>query len=132
MRKHLFIVLLSVVYLSTTTEFKQFFKLPILFAHYLEHNGTFNDLNFLDYIFIHYSEEFIYDGDSERDMELPFKSSTHTSSVFFSATTPKFESHLIHIIEIESTERVTITNQSETLKGYFGRIWNPPKEELNT
>jgi hypothetical protein len=127
MKKHLILFLVSIVYLITTTEFKQLLKLPVLVKHFIEHNQKFNQISVLDYIIIHYSEEIINDGDSERDMQLPFKSSSHTMAKTFTATTPRIRVQIMPIAEPLSDEKITILNQTGTLKGYFFRIWNPPQ-----
>jgi len=96
--------------------------------HYLEHNQSIEQLGVLDYIMIHYSDELINnDGDSERDMQLPFKTSSHTLTKTLTATIPLSNKQIKVIAETLTDEKITILNQTGTLKGYFGKIWNPPK-----
>ncbi|NCP84757.1 MAG: hypothetical protein GW823_07645 [Bacteroidetes bacterium] len=127
MKKHLLILLLTIVYLTTTTEFKQFLKLPVLVKHYIEHNLSSEQVGVIDYILIHYSEELVNDGDSDRDMQLPFKDSSHTITKTLTTTTPIVSLQLKPVTETVTDEKITVLNKTGTLKGYFGKIWNLPK-----
>ncbi|RYJ38889.1 hypothetical protein NU08_2114 [Flavobacterium anhuiense] len=60
---------------------QQFYKLPVLMQHYQEHKQLM-DLSFLDFLSMHYWGEDLKDNDSDRDMQLPFKT-INSSSVHF-------------------------------------------------
>lgn len=71
--------------------FQQFYKLPILLEHYKEHQQRHN-VSFIDFLEMHYWGEDIKDNDSDRDMQLPFKSISGASFqlVFVPADKPVF------------------------------------------
>ncbi len=50
--------------------------MPVLFSHFLEHHHLNSHIGFLDFLSMHYWGEDISDNDQDRDMQLPFKSSS--------------------------------------------------------
>lgn len=70
----IFLLLISVL---AYTEFGQLLKLPVLIAHYQEHNAGYHKLKIWDYIRDHYNNNDNVPADHERDMQLPFKTN-HT------------------------------------------------------
>lgn len=48
-------------------------KLPVLFAHFLEHKDRDQSIDFISFLSIHYWGEDIDDNDTDRDNQLPFK-----------------------------------------------------------
>ncbi|WP_343586408.1 hypothetical protein [Flavobacterium sp.] len=65
---YIFILLIA----SNSSFVQQFYKLPILIAHYQEHNKLQN-VSFVDFLSMHYWGEDLNDNDDDRDMQLPFK-----------------------------------------------------------
>ena len=63
-------IILLLLYLSTFTEMHQLMRLPVLFAHYQEHQSITVGISFLDYIVQHYLDESQPD---HRHEDLPFK-----------------------------------------------------------
>lgn len=74
---YIFIFLIA----SNSSFVQQFYKLPILIEHYQEHKKLM-DLNFIDFLSMHYWGEDLKDNDGDRDMQLPFKTIS-TSSFHF-------------------------------------------------
>ncbi|TNE74916.1 hypothetical protein EP331_00505, partial [bacterium] len=73
------------LYLFSSTEFKQLLKFPIVIEHYFEHVQENENLSLVEYITIHYVEDFVIDDDVARDMELPFKGCDHTQTTIIYA-----------------------------------------------
>jgi hypothetical protein len=65
------------VYLFSTTDAYQILKVPVIFEHYHEHSLADKNLSFIAFLVMHYSANDPEDGDYQRDMKLPFKTSNH-------------------------------------------------------
>ncbi len=52
---------------------EQLFKLPVLIAHYFEHQERGQSITVTEYLSMHYWGTDINDDDQDRDMQLPFK-----------------------------------------------------------
>jgi hypothetical protein len=61
------------VFFLSTTSLSQLFKLPVLVAHYIEHQQLDRSISILDFLSMHYWGQDIDDNDQDRDMQLPFK-----------------------------------------------------------
>jgi hypothetical protein len=61
------------VFFLSTTSLSQLFRLPILVAHYMEHQQLDRSISILDFLSMHYWGQDINDNDQDRDMQLPFK-----------------------------------------------------------
>ena len=59
--------------------FDQFFKLPVLVMHYIEHRAADKNLTVIEYLSMHYWGDDKNDNDYDRDMQLPFKKIDHHS-----------------------------------------------------
>ncbi len=51
----------------------QFYKVPLLFVHFVEHCSSDRQMDLARFIQIHYGDQDENDGDEERDRQLPFK-----------------------------------------------------------
>ncbi len=69
-----FIIAIVLMYLMSTTELKEFLKLPVLIEHYKEHKILNVSLSFFEFLCMHYAQYDDHDGDKDKDMKLPFKS----------------------------------------------------------
>jgi hypothetical protein len=81
MRKVILNIMLVLVTLDTTS-LCQFFKLPSLVRHFTEHKSLNRDIDFIDFLAMHYWGEDLDDDDDEKDMQLPFKKIDLQQSVF--------------------------------------------------
>lgn len=128
MMKKVFAILFLTSYLLSTTELHQLLKVPSLFEHYLEHKTKNQNITFADFIYLHYSQESDNDGDTSKDMKLPFKS--HSCSVFSVNFVPLTEvqcSSLYTFLEI--TTRKSVNNNYTFLvsSSHLKAIWQPPQ-----
>lgn len=70
--KKLCILLLLPVFLLNNT-LGEAFKLPVLFAHFLEHRQQDPSVDLGDFISMHYGGDDHNPGDEDRDRQLPYK-----------------------------------------------------------
>lgn len=70
--KRQFALFFLLTFLLTTTELHQLLRLPVLLAHYQEHRTINSEIDFIEYILLHYTSSEA-DADFERDQQLPFK-----------------------------------------------------------
>lgn len=72
--KKFILILLAVLFLNSSTELHEFFRLPLLVQHYSKHRSENHSLSFIDFLKLHYSNNHPDDNDDHDDTELPFKS----------------------------------------------------------
>lgn len=72
--KNLILIISSVMFISSSTELHELFRLPLLLEHYLQHRSENGHLSLVDFLKIHYSENHPNDQDDDDDNQLPFKS----------------------------------------------------------
>jgi hypothetical protein len=70
MKKILVILMLS-IHLFGNTELSQVFKLPQLITHYFQHNRIDPDINFLEFLAMHYGGDDGTNADDTEDSKLP-------------------------------------------------------------
>jgi hypothetical protein len=68
------------VFFLSTTSLSQLFKLPVLVAHYMEHQQLDRSISILDFLSMHYWGQDSDDNDQDRDMQLPFKTIEQNSN----------------------------------------------------
>lgn len=128
MKKQLSISFL-LLYLLTTFNCFELLKLPILIEHYKEHKNLNKDIDFIDFMSIHYFSRTIIDDDYEKDTKLPFKSNDtfnncNISNVYI------FQYNKIDIqelfYEINLTTYFVITDDFAVSQNH-NSIWQPPK-----
>ncbi|MBE9460885.1 hypothetical protein IEE83_03225 [Dyadobacter sp. UP-52] len=80
-------IILTIVILDTTSLY-QIMKVPSLIRHFVEHKSLNHNIDFIDYLAMHYGGKDIDDDDDEKDMQLPFKKveNTHANFLFISGT----------------------------------------------
>ncbi len=126
--KNRLVLILLVVFLSSSTEIYQFFKIPFLVEHYLKHKEEGDSLSFLTFLEVHYSHHIKYDEDHEEDSKLPFKSCCHLSTgIGITAVEPC--THLpLSIKEVFCIKNEFFLSNSDLLPASCPvSIWQPPK-----
>jgi len=80
-------IILTIVILDTTSLY-QIMKAPSLIRHFLEHKSLNHNIDFIDYLAMHYGGQDIDDNDDEKDMQLPFKKveNAHANFLFLFGT----------------------------------------------
>jgi hypothetical protein len=116
------------LYLTSFTEFKEFFKLPLLVEHYFEHQESNKYLTLITFLALHYNEDNSKFPDFQKDMKLPFKSHENCVSNVIGGYVPQ------SIFFIDFNLNQFIENVSPSIfkeliySSYFlSSIWQPPK-----
>jgi hypothetical protein len=123
MQKILFTILLS-SFLITSTELHEMFKIGAFFEHYFEHKQTDEDIDFIDFITLHYSDE----QHDESNNKLPFKShheNNFVAKLFKINFTKSYTSESIIFRYIKKV--FVINNENRNSSQFIDTIWQPPK-----
>jgi len=115
------------VYLFSITEAHQLLKIPIIFQHFAEHSSADNNINFLQFLGMHYFNGDPKDGDYERDMKLPFKTSSDCVVSVVSVDVPETY-YFIPPIEIPLAKN-EFCNRNDFFipREILSNIFQPPK-----
>ncbi len=73
-------ILLMLLYLTSSTEFYQVLKLPLLVSHFFDHKGDDPSLSVKNFLVMHYGNHGM-DNDYQKDMQLPFKTHAENSNI---------------------------------------------------
>lgn len=124
MKKVLLYPLLSILLINNIS-FNQFFKIPVLISHYLEHKQRNKSIDFIDFLSMHYWGKDMNDNDQDRDMQLPFKKTPEQTCFqiaipFQKITHEKQVFVVIHTIQLMHPDE-HITNQA------LHSVFRPPK-----
>jgi len=115
------------LYLLSVTEAHQLLKIPIIFQHFAEHSSADNNINFLQFLGMHYFNGDPKDGDYERDMKLPFKTSSDCVISVVSVTVPDTY-FIISPIEMPSAKNEFFNRDDFfTPREILCNIFQPPK-----
>lgn len=124
MKKALLIILLF-SFLITSTELHEMFKIASLIEHYIEHKQSDKNLNFIDFVALHYSNKNHNDGSESK---LPFKNHhdfNYTSKLFKVNITKHLFSYTLNLKYLKKA--FIINNDNKNTSHYIHTIWQPPK-----
>lgn len=125
--KKVFIISLLFVYLFSATEFRELLKFPDMLEHYKEHKQKNNAISFFDFINMHYSGPHDDDGDSDKDMNLPFKSHDNCMAVNNNLlASNSLPAYTIKPVET-NLNKLNISQVHFSPSSYQVNIWQPPK-----
>lgn len=111
----------------SVTEVRQLLKLPVVFEHFAEHQTEDKNISFFHFLGLHYMHGSPVDKDHDRDMQLPFK----TTSAFVLSAVPvlmadvqtTFLSPIVFIISNEF-----LYSNDRFISSEFGcNIFQPPR-----
>ena len=126
MKKLIPILFLS-VYLVSVTELHEFFKLPQLVEHFIEHKTEDKTTTLINFLVMHYSCADDGDGDKSKDMQLPFKSNNKCEN-FSNIGFISFHNIQISIkYEPIESKSYNIYSIDFISSAYLSSIWQPPK-----
>ncbi|HTM67328.1 MAG TPA: hypothetical protein VL093_13455 [Flavipsychrobacter sp.] len=115
------------IYLFSTTELSQLLKMPLLIEHFIEHKEENRDITFWQFMHMHYSMDDVKDADYDKDMKLPFKSCTHSSSSVSNVYTPLTVTFFLPQLRVNCEDR-NFTSRDQFLQtSFLSNIWQPPR-----
>ena len=115
------------VYLLASTQAHELLKLPIVFAHFSEHKNEDKSISLLEFLDMHYMHGSPKDDDYDRDMQLPFKTTSSAISVIFNADIP-YTKAFYYAEPIRILEKKLYANTDPYLLSvYLSNIWQPPR-----
>jgi hypothetical protein len=115
--------ILLLLFLNSSTEIHQLFRIPQLAEHFRMHQQESPSLNFLEFLADHYSEPIDTDEDASDDQELPFKNFVDSHHVLIVIGQP---------VEVFNFECPVLINNSQTVHQesfpviYPSPIFHPP------
>jgi len=118
-------ICLLALYLFSTTELSQLFKIPALVSHYLEHKASSN-LSIIEFMTIHYANENVRDADYDKDMKLPFKTHENCGTMVSALIGQPFL-HINKPIYFHLKKAKYILSNHKVIVAYLASIWQPPK-----
>lgn len=113
--------------LSTNFELLELLKLPLLVEHFKEHKAWDPELSVAGFIYMHYFQDDNQYGDQQRDMEMPFKTSPHSSAAFVCFIMPSPDITIVSKLVYQEAGKTPITNSADYSAQYLSSIWQPPR-----
>jgi hypothetical protein len=120
--KQLAAALFLFTYISSTTEFHEALRLPLLFEHYAEHKAQVADLTFWEFLAMHYETDVAHD---DHDNQLPFKVPGHE----FALTVIALPVAKVALKENNTPEKVNhrFVYREAHFESQLSDIFQPPK-----
>ncbi len=117
--------ILLISFLATFTELHEIFKIGTFIEHYWEHKQLNEDLDFNDFIVLHYSTNHHQDESSNK---LPFKNHQDFNFVFklFKINIPQNNASETIIFKC-IIKTFVILNENKNSTKFIQNIWQPPK-----
>lgn len=132
--KKAFIYFALAIFVLTSTELSEVFKIPFLFEHFNEHATENQKITFSEFIHIHYvnhhhDKKGHVKNDEEKDGKLPFHSHSDCNSLAVTYYFPIDQNETIpNYIISENSKKVKSYSIDEFLISKFiASIWQPPK-----
>jgi hypothetical protein len=93
------------LFLSSSREFVELSKLPLLIEHYKKHKMENGSLSLTDFLKIHYTKETESDNDDNEDDQLPFKNifDNHLSQLYLPVSEARLDSANLNYISQPDT-----------------------------
>lgn len=101
-------------------------KLPVLFAHYHEHQLRNTNISVMEFLCMHYWGQDANDDDNDRDMQLPYKTvNIHTVTHSF-IPLEKVASFYVQDVPLTQTVYPLLTN-NDTPDPALASLFRPPQ-----
>ena len=116
------------LFIFSTTELAELFRIPALLIHFVEHQEESPDISFIDFLHIHYNKELADhhpDKASDAHQNLPFNGS-HVTTTFFVSS----HSYMVKFKNMQEGDPKLAFQSSDdpySKNSYLSSIWEPPK-----
>jgi hypothetical protein len=118
------LLLLTALFIFSSTECKQLFKLPLLWEHFSEHHRHNPQINALQFFLHHYACQ--EDHADKDDQKLPFKSGTQSIHQLFPFAVSQNDGAL-HLFSNEDGTPLNDAYQAPYSIAAHDLVWQPPK-----
>jgi len=118
--------ILIFLYITTSTQFCQLYKLPVFISHFIEHDRGGDFIHEMEAFLIHHYGGHEKDADWETDQKLPFMKVEFVHIDFFFSPIKLF--HALHLDKEISTTSIKSFNENFLYSHYLNSIWQPPKQ----
>lgn len=125
--RHITIVLLIGLYALAYTPVVEFFKVPVLLAHYHEHQQENADISLLDFLFLHYFSGHERSMDIDKHQQLPFKTGECTTACLSVPAVPFTDRIIPETPAIVSVSNFFGEHTDDFSSSYLSYIWQPPR-----
>lgn len=115
------------IYLSSTIQAFELFKLPVVFQHYHEHKMWDKDMTFWSFLDMHYMHGSPRDADYGRDMQLPFKTYAHPIISALNYVVPVPITIVIPKFFFIEKKQHLIYDTTGYSFNYHSSVWQPPR-----
>lgn len=118
--------ILIFLYITTSTQFCQLYKLPVLISHFIEHDTGGDFIHEMKVFLVHHYGGHEVDDDWETDQKLPFVKIETIHIDFFYSPIILFD--VLHLDKEISTNSIKSFNEDFLYSHYLDSIWQPPKQ----
>lgn len=124
--KKLASISLLILFLVSTTELYQLFKIPQLIEHYFEHKALNSEMTLTAFLKTHYDHP-VKDGDYGKDQKLPFIIHAKPLNLIFTLNIGfRFDAHQESFVNIIS-HKMPSKDEDFCFKGFLNSVWEPPR-----
>jgi len=114
------------LFLSSSREFVELSKLPLLIEHYKKHKMENGSLTLIDFLKIHYTKETQSDNDDTEDSRLPFKTifDNHLSQLYLPVSVAPLASNDLSYISQTYTKYADWKSATSSLRYFILRAFH--------
>jgi hypothetical protein len=127
--KNVTAILFLFIHLFSATAFGELFKINLLVKHFYETNRTGKQVNFSDFLVMHYVTDDLNNKDNDRDNQLPFTSPETYVLTCTSLYTPlQFipSSLVVQSVSFQKAD-LFVAKDCFVVKDFNFPVWHPPK-----
>lgn len=117
-------IILLFSWLIGQTPLQQVLRLPELFGHFNDHNDE-GVISLSEFMYNHYVDEPVHDGDDDEDEKLPFRSAEIVFNIASMNAVPLFPNGIRVVFHLLEAEWVHIDEKS-SYGNFIGDIFHPP------
>jgi len=118
--------ILIFLYITTSTQLCQLYKLPVFISHFIEHDKGGDFLDEMKTFLVHHYGGHEVDADWETDQKLPFMKVEFVHIDFFFSPIKLFD--VLHLDKEISTTSIKTFDEDFLYTHYLDSIWQPPKQ----
>lgn len=117
---------LAFLYMTTSTQLSQLYKIPVFITHFIEHDNGGDFFKEMKVFLVHHYGGHEVDEDWETDQKLPFMK-VEIAHIDLAAM-PKFTFVTPFIIKEKIETNFVSFDESNLYSHYLNSIWQPPKQ----